>query len=206
MPSPDLILSFALAATLIELTPGPNMAYLAILSIEHGRRAGLSAVAGIALGLLGAGLAAALGLAALIEIFPPVYNVLRWAGVAYLLWLAWEGWRGSEGSPAEAGRFGWAKAVYFRRGLITNLLNPKAFLFYLAVLPRFIEPTRPLTSQTILLSLIYVAIATAIHAVIAILAGTAQRLTSVRSSRMIGRILSLALAGVAIWLAFATAR
>ena len=92
-------------------------------------------MAGIALGLLGAGLAAALGLAALIDAFPPVYNVLRWAGVLYLLWLAWEGWRGSEGSPVEAGRIGWAQAVYFRRGLITNLLNPKAFLFYLASCP-----------------------------------------------------------------------
>jgi threonine/homoserine/homoserine lactone efflux protein len=206
MPTAELLLSFALAATLIELTPGPNMAYLAILSIQHGRRAGLSAVAGIALGLLGAGLAAALGLAALIDIFPSVYNVLRWAGVVYLLWLAWEGWRGSEGSPAEAARVGWPDAVYFRRGLITNLLNPKAFLFYLAVLPRFVEPTWPLMAQTILLSLIYVAIATAIHAGIAVLAGTAQRLTSVRSGRVIRRALSLALAGVAIWLAFATAR
>ena len=164
MPTADLLLSFALAATLIELTPGPNMAYLAILSVEQGRRAGLSAVVGVALGLLGAGIAAALGLAALIDLYPPVYDVLRWAGVTYLLWLAWEGWRGSEGPPAETDRLRWADAVYFRRGLITNLLNPKAYLFYLAVLPRFIEPTRPLMAQTIVLSLIYVAIATAIHA------------------------------------------
>jgi threonine/homoserine/homoserine lactone efflux protein len=146
MLQPSLLLSFALAATLIELTPGPNMAYIAILSIQSGRRAGLSAVAGIALGLLGAGLAAALGLAALIDVFPPVYNVLRWAGVLYLLWLAWEGWRGSKGSPVEAGRIGWGQAVYFRRGLITNLLNPKAYLFYIAVLPRFVDPGRPLAS------------------------------------------------------------
>ena len=206
MLQPDLVLSFALAATLIELTPGPNMAYLAVLSIQNGRRAGLSAVVGIALGLLGAGLAAALGLATLIEVFPPVYNVLRWAGVLYLLWLAWEGWRGSEGSPVEAGRIGWAQAVYFRRGLITNLLNPKAFLFYLAVLPRFVDPTRPLMPQTIVLSLLYVAIATAIHAGIAVLAGATQPLIGDRKGRIVRRALSLALAGVAIWLAFATAR
>ena len=207
MPESQLLVSFAVAATLIELTPGPNMAYLAMLSVEQGRRAGLSAVAGIAAGLLGAGLAAALGLAALIDAVPAVYQVLRWAGVAYLFWLAWEGWRGSESSAAEARPRDRSESVYFRRGLITNLLNPKAFLFYIAVLPRFIEPSLPVTSQTIVLSLVYVAIATAIHTAIAILAGTAQRLTVVTGhSRAIRRILAVALAGVAVWLAFATAR
>jgi threonine/homoserine/homoserine lactone efflux protein len=65
MPPLDLLLSFIVTATLIELTPGPNMAYLAILSVEHGRRAGFAAVIGIALGLFTAGAVTALGLTGL---------------------------------------------------------------------------------------------------------------------------------------------
>ena len=205
MPASELILSFALASLLIELTPGPNMAYLAILSVEHGRRAGLAAVAGIASGLLVIGIAAALGLAALIDTLPLAYEVLRWAGVAYLFWLAWEGWRGSETSAADASP-AWA-GRYFGRGFVTNLLNPKAFLFYVAVLPRFVDASLPVTQQTVVLSLVYVAVATVVHAGIAVLAGTARRLSAVTQHGLaIRRFLAAALAGVAFWLAFATAR
>ena len=205
MPAWELLLSFAVASLLIELTPGPNMAYLAILSVEHGRRAGLAAVAGIATGLLVIGIAAALGLAALIDTVPLAYEVLRWAGVAYLFWLAWEGWRGSETSAADASA-AWA-GRYFGRGFITNLLNPKAFLFYVAVLPRFVDASLPVTRQTVVLSIVYVAVATVVHAGIALLAGTARRLPAVTDHEvMIRRFLAAALAGVAVWLAFATAR
>jgi threonine/homoserine/homoserine lactone efflux protein len=205
MPASELLLSFAIASLLIELTPGPNMAYLAILSAEHGRRAGLAAVAGIAAGLLVVGIAAALGLAALIDTLPLAYEVLRWAGVAYLFWLAWEGWRGSETSAAEANAV-WARR-YFGRGFITNLLNPKAFLFYVAVLPRFVDATLPLTRQTIVLSFVYVTVATVVHVGIALLAGTARSFPAVTAHKVaIRRFLAAALAAVALWLAFATAR
>lgn len=202
----DLIAPFIIAAILIELTPGPNMAYLAMLSAEHGRRAGLAAVAGIAIGLLGAGLVAALGLAALIETSRPLYELLRWAGIAYLLWLAWEGWRGSAAAD-EANRLLAMQRVHFRRGLITNLLNPKAYLFYLTVMPRFVDPARPPEMQTLMLSGIYVGTATLIHAAIALLAGSARPFVSESGySGPIRRGLALALAAVAIWLIFTTRR
>ena len=206
MPPLDLLLSFIVTATLIELTPGPNMAYLAILSVEHGRRAGFAAVVGIALGLFIAGAVAALGLAALIDALPAAYEVLRWAGTAYLLWLAWEGWKGGEGSPADVRRSVQTR-VHFRRGLITNLLNPKAYLFYIAMLPRFVAPELPPMAQTFTLSVAYVAVATVIHASIAALAGSAQPFVSQSGyAKLIQRLLSLLLAGVAIWLAFVTRR
>jgi threonine/homoserine/homoserine lactone efflux protein len=181
------------------------MAYLALLSAGHGRKAGLVAVSGIAIGLLGAGLVAALGLAALIDASPFVYEVLRWSGIAYLLWLAWDGWRGD--ASAQPDSLAGAARMHFRRGLITNLLNPKAYLFYLAVMPRFVDPLQPPGKQTLMLSLIYVGIATLIHAGIAALAGSAQPYVSGSShSRMIRRGLSLALALVAVWLGFTTGR
>ena len=84
---------FVLVATLVEITPGPNMAYLASLAAVHGRRAGIQAVLGILLGLAAYGILAAFGLAALVGASPTLYAALRFAGVAYMLWLAVEAWR-----------------------------------------------------------------------------------------------------------------
>src|SRR5689334_24691234 len=86
------LLAFALTCLIVEITPGPNMAYLAALSLSRGAAMGLAAVAGVALGLSVYGVAAAFGVAAIIENSPILYEALRWAGVLYLLWLAWEAW------------------------------------------------------------------------------------------------------------------
>jgi threonine/homoserine/homoserine lactone efflux protein len=90
------LLGFALAVLLIELTPGPNMAWLAGLAATEGWRRGLAAVSGIALGLLANGILAALGLAALLQNAPQLWTGLRLAGAAMMAWLAVEAWRGAE--------------------------------------------------------------------------------------------------------------
>lgn len=113
------------------------MAYLAVVSSSIGRQAGFAATLGIALGLLIVGLAAALGLAAVIANSRLLYEALRWAGVLYLFWLAWEAWRREEDTSSRASTA--PGSTYFVRGLITNLLNPKAGIFYLAVLPTFVN-------------------------------------------------------------------
>ena len=200
----NLLLSFALASLLIELTPGPNMTYLALVAAAQGRRAGFATVAGVALGLAIVGALAATGVAELIRASTLAYEVLRWAGVAFLLYLAWEGWHeGTDvvGSPAASdGR-------HFRRGLTTNLLNPKAAVFYVAVLPGFVDPARPALAQTLVLTAIYVAVATAIHLAIVAAAGAlTQLLTDPRRERLVRRALSLLLAAVAIWFGWSTAR
>lgn len=199
--------TFALTCLVIELTPGPNMAYLAVLSAGEGRRMGFAATLGIALGLLIIGVGAALGLAALISSSRLLYEALRWSGVAYLLWLAWDGWRdATETSPARTDGNG-IVATVFMRGLITNLLNPKAAVFYVAVLPTFVDPVQPVLAQTVLLSVVYVSIATAVHTTIVALAGTARPfLEDPDRSRIARRGLSLALGAIAIWFAFSTAR
>lgn len=183
------------------------MVYLAVLSASAGRRAGFAAVLGVALGLLLVGIAAALGLAAVIASSPLLYEVLRWAGALYLLWLAWEGWLGAEEtSPgrAEAGR---GDAAYFTRGLVTNLLNPKAGIFYIAILPTFVDPSRSLAGQTVSLSVVYVAVATLVHGGIVLLAGAARPwLEDERRSTLVRRVLALVLAGIALWLLAATRR
>jgi threonine/homoserine/homoserine lactone efflux protein len=202
--SASLLFPFVITCLIIELTPGPNMGYLAIVSATVGQRAGLATTLGIALGLMIIGIAAALGLAALISNSPLLYQILRWAGVCYLLWLAWEGWRGeNDNSPANINNADPGK--YFIRGLVTNLLNPKAGLFYVAVLPGFVDPSQPVTSQLIILSVLYVVIASAIHFTIVLLASTARKLLDdPEKNKLVRRILSLNLAGIALWFGWTT--
>lgn len=203
------LLAFALTSFIIELTPGPNMAYLATLSIARGFRAGIAAVLGITLGLAIYGVAAAFGVAALIDRSPVLYETLRWAGVVYLLWLAWEGWA-SEGetSPAQAKSLDEAPWIAFRRGLITNLLNPKAAIFYVATLPRFVSPgAGDVIQQTLLLSAVYVAIASIVHFGIVLLSGKlASAVETPDARRRMRRILALTLVVIAGWFALSTSR
>jgi threonine/homoserine/homoserine lactone efflux protein len=201
------LLAFAVTALIIEITPGPNMTYLAALSLSSGMRTGFAAVAGIAMGLATYGIVAALGLAAVIDSSPLLYGILRWGGVAYLLWLAWETWSSErEISPDATDGPDDDPWIAFRRGLITNLLNPKAAVFYVAVLPEFIRPgAGPVMSQTLALSAVYVTIATIIHAGIVALAGSLQSVVAASNSRrMIRRPLAIALVVIAIWFALTT--
>lgn len=202
------LLAFALTCFVIEITPGPNMAYLAALSLSQGVRAGLAAVAGIALGLSVYGVAASLGLSAIIDNSAFLYEALRWGGVVYLLWLAWEAWAAEREVAPETVDGGIDPWTAFRRGLITNLLNPKAAVFYVAVLPDFIQIGKgAVATQTLVLSAIYVGIATAIHLVIVLLASRLQSVIATpEQRRTVRRILAVLLAGIAVWFAFSTSR
>jgi threonine/homoserine/homoserine lactone efflux protein len=202
---PGGIAAFVLASILIELTPGPNMTWLAIVAASQGRARGFAAVAGVATGLAVIGAAAAAGLGAAIAASPTLFEALRWGGAAFLLWLAWDAWR----EAGEVERVGPAKGlvVYFRRGFVVNALNPKAAAFYVAVLPGFIDPAGSVTGQAVFLTAIYVAVATAIHAGIVIGAGSLARMADAPGRmKTIRRVLALALAGVAIWFLIGTAR
>lgn len=203
--SATTLLSFVTTCLVIELTPGPNMGYLALISASRGRRAGYAATAGVALGLLLVGLAAALGLAAAIEASPVLYQLLRWAGVLYLLWLAWDGWHKSGAPEADGAGDITEDATFFLRGLMTNVLNPKAALFYVAVLPGFVDQARPVIAQTVWLSVIFVLIATAIHLTIVTLAGATERFLAEPGRRvLVRRVLSVALGGIALWFAWSS--
>ncbi len=194
-------ITFVFASFVIELTPGPNMAYLAVLSAREGRRAGFAAAFGVAAGLLIVGLAAALGLSAIISTSRWLYEALRWAGVLYLLWLAWEGWRGEQETSPGTAKSADAHSKFFVRGLMTNLLNPKAALFYVAVLPTFVNQNLPATTQIVTLTVVYVSIATLVHCAIVLLAGAAQPwLNDERRSMIARRALSVLLALIALWL------
>jgi threonine/homoserine/homoserine lactone efflux protein len=198
------MVGFLLTSLILELTPGPNMGTLASLALERGRRAGLAAVGGVATGLAVVGMLAALGLAAAISESPAIYQALRWAGVLYLLYLALDAWRnagrvGIMASPADGGSL-------FVRGLMLNLLNPKAALFYIAVLPNFIDPAHGfLLAQNLTLVAIYVAVATAVHAGVVMLAAWLRPvLLAGMGEIIVRRSLAAVMALIAVWFAWHT--
>ena len=160
---------FALAVLLIELTPGPNMAWLAGLAATEGKRSGLSAVAGVALGLLANGVLAALGLATLLTAMPALLHGLRLAGAAMMVWLAIEAWRGAEKAPPPT-----ATRRAFATGALLNLLNPKAYLFFVVVAPEFLGGRTLGLSEALTLALVSTAIATSIHLAIVLAGSHAQ--------------------------------
>ena len=197
---------FLLVVLALELTPGPNMSYLALLSLEKGRRAGLAAAAGVAVGLLVLGLIAGYGLGTTIIETRWLYETVRWAGVAFLVWLAWDSYRESR-QPAARGDSAATLGGYFARGLANNLLNPKAALFYVTVLPSFVVADRPAGLQTLVLTLVYVAVATAIHLGVVLAASLLQPLLgSGRWRAGLGVVFALLLLAIAAWLAVATQR
>ncbi len=183
------------------------MAYLAILSAGSGRKAGFSAVMGVAVGLLAIGLAAALGVGAIIARSSLAWHALRWCGVLYMLWLAWDGWNTTrETSPDKTGD-GLHRGLFFWRGFTTNVLNPKAAVFYIAILPGFVSDSSVASTQIFILTLVYVAIATGMHAGIVTLAGSARAfLNSPRRVMVARRVLSLLLAVVAVWFVISTGK
>ena len=198
------LVAFFLTSLAIELTPGPNMAYLALVGVSRGRRDGFMVVLGVALGLGLLGTLVGVGLGSLILENRLVYEVLRWAGAAYLVWLAWDGWREVQ-QPDEAADLPDHALTYLRRGFVTNLLNPKAVLFFVTVLPGFIVAGAPLPGQMALLVAIYVLAATVIHTVIVLLAATLQPIfTHPRLRRAAALVFAVALVGVAVWLLIKT--
>lgn len=204
------LLTFLLAVTLLELTPGPNMGYLATLALSRGRAAGLIATAGVACGLAVHAVVAGLGAGVLIQQYPLLYEVLRWIGVGYLLYLAWEGWQtGKEISPERAD-LAIVAGPLFLRGFLSNVFNPKSILFFVSVLPTFIAtgPGAPsLPTQMAVFGILYVAVATAVHGTIVVLAAQLRPwLVEGPRQKTLRRILSLVLALLAIWLAWTTRR
>ncbi|CAA0089274.1 Homoserine/homoserine lactone efflux protein [Starkeya nomas] len=139
----ETLLVFAPAALALNLTPGNDMLFCLGQGMRSGARAGIAASFGIATGVFLHTLAAAVGLAALIATHPGAFEVIRWAGVAYLVFLAFQAFRGSATLPApDAAQPLRSAARAWREAVLVSLLNPKVAIFVLAFLPQFVDPAR----------------------------------------------------------------
>lgn len=169
IPLSDLLL-FAGAALLMVLTPGPNMIYLISRSICQGRGAGVISLFGVIAGFFVHMLAAAVGLSAIFLAVPLAYELLKWLGALYLLWLAWEAVRPGARSPFEPRELPPdPPRKLFLMGFLTNLLNPKAAVFYLSIFPQFIDTDRgTVFAQSILLGVTQISVSFTVNLLIAL--------------------------------------
>lgn len=210
MPDLSTLMLFAIACLALAATPGPDMLLIASRSVSQGRSAGFASLAGIQAGTYCHALAAALGLSQLFLIVPLAYDVVRYAGAAYLLYLAWQAFRSSsELPPSEVAVTQYPTAVMFRQGLLTNLLNPKMALFVLALFPQFIRPENGwVAGQIMILATVLNLIGLGVNGLVIMLASKLRHAFSgaSRFRKASQMFLGAVFAGLAARLAFAGQR
>jgi threonine/homoserine/homoserine lactone efflux protein len=184
VPSASTLAAFAAAAFVLIAIPGPNMIYLVARSLTEGRRAGLLSALGVETGTLVHTAAAAVGLSAVLASSATAFAVVKYAGAAYLVYLGLRALLGRSGGgdehaapppPSSGGHV-------FRQALLTQVLNPKVAIFFLAFLPQFIDPEDPAATQILVLGLTLAVMGLAIGAFTALAAGTlSERLRARRA-------------------------
>ena len=205
MPHTSALLGFALVCLGLVLTPGPNMIYLISRSITQGAAAGIVSLGGVALGFVFYMLCAAFGITALLLAIPFAYDALRFAGAGYMLWLAWQAVKPGGRSPFQVKTLAIdSPPKLFTMGLVTNLLNPKIAMLYLALLPQFIDPTvGSVLTQSVVLGAVQIAISVSVNAMIALAAGSIALFLASRPSWMLVQrwLMGTVLAGLAVRMA-----
>ena len=136
----SVFFAFLTAAVLLAIAPGPGIMYVLTRSMAGGRREGLLSSLGTLVGGLAHMIAAALGISAVLATSAVAYQAVRWAGAFYLVYLGFRMIRNAEGDGLPAP--GRAAGDPFRQGIVTEVLNPKTALFFLAFLPQFVDPAR----------------------------------------------------------------
>ncbi|MFY2556423.1 LysE family translocator [Corallococcus terminator] len=158
----------------IVILPGLDMAFVLASSLVGGRRAGLSAVGGIIAGAACHVLVGATGVAVLLTVMPAAFNVLLWVGALYVAWMGLSLVR-SPGAFSASSQGQRSALATFRQGALTNLLNPKAYVFMLAVFPQFLRPEYgPLWLQAVVLGAIIALTQAAVYGAIALVADRAR--------------------------------
>lgn len=202
------LLAFVGVVQLAAMSPGPDFVLVTRHAAVSGRRAGMAAAAGIACGVFVWAVVAALGVAALLAASAVAFTVVKLAGACYLAYLGIKSWhaalrRGDATVPARASR-SVGSLTAFRQGLITNLLNPKAAVFFVALMPQFVSGT-PEIGQTLLLSGIAVVLTVVWFVTVANIVGAFRRLfASPRVRRGLDAVTGTVLIGLGIKLAART--
>jgi threonine/homoserine/homoserine lactone efflux protein len=195
LPVHDLPL-FMVAAMLVNLTPGPDMLFVVGSSAAHGRRAGVMASLGIGAGCVLHMVLATVGLSALLATSALAFEIVKWVGAAYLVWVGVGMLRRGGAGGSAAPRMVPPRKVFWQ-GALTNALNPKVALFFLAFLPQFITPGESGQAMAfLLLGALFNIGGTAVNTVVALLASSVRdRLSGAASGGRIGAWLQRA-AGV----------
>ncbi len=180
------LLAFIPAAMVLNFTPGADMMFCFGQGLRSGAKPALVASAGVSLGLMVHVLLAGLGLGALVSSMPWLFDVIRWMGVAYLLYLAWGAIRNGAVSAEGSVR---PTRMAFRDGLVVNLTNPKVILFVLAFIPQFVDPNSgSILAQFLIFGVIIALGGFVVNGLVGVFAGGAGKLliSNPRASRIMG--------------------
>lgn len=193
----ELFTAFLLITVVLILVPGPMVTLIVATGAAHGVRAALLIAAGGAIGLSLLLTAIAFGLSWILQNAVALFEILRWCGVAYLLWLGIQTWRhaGLDVGTGTGGR------VYFWRGVAAALTNPKTIAFFTAFLPQFVDPSLPAGRQLLVMCAASVLIAWVCDSGWAVAAGLGRGyLLKLSPAKMLGRLSGAALIGGGVWL------
>ncbi len=168
------ILSFLGTAVLLTLIPGPDNMFVLAQSIAQGKRAGIATTLGLCTGLLVHITAATLGISAVIYQSALAFHIIKYAGAAYLLYLAWQSFRAKSNDvwSGDSQLPHYRLSALYRRGILMNVLNPKVSLFFLALLPPFVQrDAGHIPLQMLVLGTIFLLQALLLFSLISLLAG-----------------------------------
>lgn len=201
----EIYLAYIAACFLVAVVPGPTVTVIIGNSLAHGTRAGLLNVAGTQLGL---GLLMAIlvvGLSSVIAAMGWLFDWLRWAGAAYLIWIGWKLLRAPDSldqpraAPTPRGGF-------LLQGFLVLMANPKALLWFGAFIPQFVDPKGNYVGQIVLLGVTAMAVALVSDGAWAVLTGRAGTFLSRKRVRLVSRLSGTCLIGGGIWLALTRGR
>jgi homoserine/homoserine lactone efflux protein len=201
----EIYLAYVVACAVIALVPGPTVTVIVANSLAHGPRAGLLNVAGTQLGLGVMMVILIVGLSSVIAAMGWLFDWLRWAGAAYLVWLGIQLLRSPE-AIAEARSFPVPRGGFLLQGFLVLMANPKALLWFGAFIPQFVDPQGNYLGQIVLLCLTAMAVALVSDGAYAVLTGRAGALLSKKRVRLISRLSGGFLIGGGIWLALTRGR
>jgi threonine/homoserine/homoserine lactone efflux protein len=201
----EIYLAYVLACLLITLIPGPTVTLIVANSLRHGTRAGLLNVAGTQAGLFLMMLTLIVGLSSVIAAMGWLFDWLRLAGAAYLIWLGWKLLKNSDSSFSLENKSE-PRGGFFAQGFLVLMSNPKALLWFGAFIPQFVDPKGNYVGQIVLLGLTAMAVAALTDGAYAVFTGRAGSALSKRNIKVLTKASGLFLVGGGIWLAFTRAR
>ena len=197
-------LQFLLTALVVVVAPGTGVIYTLAVGLGQGRRAALMAAVGCTFGIVPALLAAVLGLAAIMHTSALLFQVIKFAGVAYLLYLAWQMLRDEGGVAVRAEAQAGTDWAIVRRGALINILNPKLSIFFLALLPPFLSGNpATATAEMLAMGAVFMVLTFVVFVGYGVFAAAARDkvLSSPRMIRWINRGFAAVFAGLAARLA-----
>ncbi|MBI2234061.1 MAG: LysE family translocator [Micavibrio aeruginosavorus] len=197
----EMLIAFIGATIVLGLIPGPNVALNVANSVTYGPRYGFLTVAGTSAAMIPQLALTCIGMATALRFLADVFEILRWVGVAYLVYIGWRQWTAPVVDLAAIHAQPKSVKAIFWRGFLVSLTNPKTLLFYSAFFPQFVDAQEPVLPQLVVLSAIFLGVMTMIDCAWSLLAGSARHFLTARGrlrNRIGGGFLIAAAAGLAL--------